>query len=108
MGCSEVSFNKDLSNHWFKVKYEILFDDTSVYNNDVATLFKLSSKSAIITESKLIPPKVSFFFKFSIFFYLFWTREFCNLIISSLRFCFLCEYLVNFSICAVNKVGSES
>ena len=95
MGCSEVSFNKDLSNHWFKVKYEILFDDISVYNNDVATLFKLSSKSAIITESKLIPPRVSFVFKFCIFF-LFWTKEFSNLIISSLRLCFLWEYLVIF------------
>ena len=55
------SFNKDLSNHWFKQMYTTLFEDTSVYNKDVATLFKLSSKSAIITESKFIFPNVSFF-----------------------------------------------
>ena len=42
----------------------ILFDETSVYSKEVATLFKLSSKSVIITESKSIFPKVSFFFKF--------------------------------------------
>ena len=39
-----------------------------MYNSDVVTLFKLSSKSAIITESKLIPPNVSFFSKSAIFF----------------------------------------
>jgi len=50
--------------------YFILCEDISVYNNDVATLFKLSLKSAIITESKLIKPKVSFFFNSSIFFFL--------------------------------------
>ena len=49
--------------------YFILSDETSVYNNDVATLFRLSLKSAIITESKLIKPKVSFFFNSSIFFF---------------------------------------
>ena len=51
--------------------YFILSEETSVYNNDVATLFRLSLKSAIITESKLIKPKVSFFFNSSIFFFLF-------------------------------------
>ena len=81
MGCNEDSFNKDSSNHWFKVKYEILLEDTSVYNNEVATIYKLSSKSAIITESKFIPPSVSFFFNFSIFFSLFWSSEFSSLVI---------------------------
>jgi hypothetical protein len=60
-----------------------------VYNRDVATLFKLSSKSAIITESKLIPPNVSFFSKSDIFFSLLTSFEFSNLFISSFNLCFL-------------------
>ena len=50
--------------------YFILSEDTSVYNNDVATLFRLSLKSAIITESKLIKPKVSFFLIHLFFFFI--------------------------------------
>ena len=61
--------------------YFILSEDTSVYNNDVATLFRLSLKSAIITESKLIKPKVSLFFNSSIFFFLFNVFEFYILLI---------------------------
>ena len=69
--------------------YETLVDETSVYKREVATLFKLSSKSAMITESKLIPPRVSLFFKFSIFFSLLFKFESSILFISSKRFCFL-------------------
>ena len=42
-----------------------------MYSNDVATLFKLSSKSAIITESKPIFPSVCLVSSFLIFFSLF-------------------------------------
>ena len=44
----------------------LFFGDTSVYKNDVTTLFKLSSKSEIITESKLTFPIVYLFSNFLI------------------------------------------
>ena len=67
MGCELVSFSNDSSNHWLRViKYFSLGDIFSVYSSDVVTLFKLSSKSAIITESNLTPPSVSFLFNRSI------------------------------------------
>ena len=48
----------------------------------MAILFKFSSKSPIITESKFIPPNVSLFFKFSIFLSLPTSFEFSILLIS--------------------------
>ena len=65
------------------------FGDTSVYNKDVITLFKLSSKSAIMTESNFKLPRVYLFFSVSIIFSLFESSEFSTLNISSSKFCFL-------------------
>ena len=53
------------------------------------TLFKLSSKSVIITESNFTFPSVYFFSRFSIIFSLFGSSEFSTRDISSNRFCFL-------------------
>ena len=68
IGWEVFSLNKVSSNHWFREIKEILLGDTSVYKSEVVTLFKLSSKSAIIIESKPTLPNVSFFSRFCIFF----------------------------------------
>ena len=44
----------------------LFLGETSVYNRDVITLFKLSSKSAIITESNFTFPIVYLFSSFSL------------------------------------------
>ena len=51
IGCEAVSLNNDSSNHWLRDMNAIFFGEKSVYKREVVTLFKLSSKSAIITES---------------------------------------------------------
>ena len=79
-----------------------------MYNRDVVILFRLSSKSDIIIESNFILPRVSLFSRFVIFLSLLISLEFFNLLISSLRFCFLSRYFVISSICFVSLVGSES
>ena len=54
----------------------LFFGDTSVYKSEVVTLFKLSSKSAIIIASKFKPPNVYLFSNCLILFSLFNTFEF--------------------------------
>ena len=71
-------------------KSNLILKEKFIYSKEVATLLRLSLKSAIITESKLIKPKVSFFFSFSIFLFLFKVFESSILLISSSKFCFLC------------------
>ena len=89
MGCKVSSFNKLSSNHWLNVIIDLFFGDTSVYKSEVITLFKLSSKSEIITESKLTFPIVYLFLSFSNCFSLSTKSEFSTLFISSAKFCFL-------------------
>ena len=72
MGWDAVSLNNVLSNHWFRDIKVTFLGDTSVYRSDVVTLFKLSSKSAMIIESYPILPRVSLLFKISNFFSLFY------------------------------------
>ena len=91
MGCELVSFSNDSSNHWLRVIKYFSLGDIFVYSSDVVTLFKLSSKSAIITESNLTPPSVSFLFNRSINNSLLATSDFSILVISSSRFLFLFE-----------------
>ena len=89
MGWIFISFNKLWSNHWFNVIKYFFLGDTSVYKRDVVTLFKLLSKSAIITASKFKPPNVYLCLSFFILFSLFESSEFFILVISSSKFCFL-------------------
>ena len=67
IGWDAVSLNKVSSNHWLREIKLIFFGETSVYKSEVVTLFKLSSKSAITTESYPIFPKVSFLLRVSNF-----------------------------------------
>ena len=84
-----VSFNKLSSNHWFKVIKYLFLGSTSVYKSEVATLLRLSSKSAITIASKFNPPRVYFFSNLLIFISLFGSFEFLILFISFSKFCFL-------------------
>ena len=105
-GCELFSLSKDLSNHWLRVIKYFSFGEISVYNKEVVTLFKLSSKSEIIIESNSTLPMVSIFFNCSINLSLLISSDWLSLFTSSSRFCFLFLYSVIISICSVSFVGS--
>ena len=83
---------------------DLFFGDTSAYKSEVITLFKLSSKSATMTESKFTFPIVYLFLSFSSCFSLSIRSEFSTLFISSLKM--LIVPVVFFSIvCGVANLG---